>query len=73
MKRIIPMPQNVQPTITDLQLFSWMAGLATAAALFFLAWGVRDVKARFDKVPELEKEIDRLRVELEIIKERVND
>lgn len=50
---------------------SWVLGLASAAVLFFLAWGLKDVKARYDKVPlleakntELEGKIRRLCAEL---------
>ena len=32
----------------------WFLGCASAAALFFVAWGLKDVKSRYDKVPVLE-------------------
>ena len=51
--------------------WSWLLGVASTGALFFIAWGLKDVKGRYDKVPlleakntELEGKIRRLCTEL---------
>jgi hypothetical protein len=56
------MPQN---TVPDVNWISWMMGCASAVVIFFLAWGLKDVKKRFDRVPELELELERLRSEIQ--------
>lgn len=46
------------PTQTgDTFSWQWIAGAAISVVTFFLAWGLKDVKGRYDKVPELEKQV----------------
>jgi hypothetical protein len=64
------MPERIlQATpVPEINWFSWLMGCATALAIFFLAWGLKDVKRRFDLVPELESEIRILKSEVERLK-----
>jgi hypothetical protein len=59
---------NVQTTVTDSSIVAWLIGVGSSAVIFFLAWGLKDVKARYDKVPTLETEIATLKAEMEMLK-----
>lgn len=41
--------------------WAWLKGAAISVVIFFLAWGLKDLKSRYDKVPELEKAIIKLK------------
>ena len=45
------------PPTDQFSWISWIIGAASTVAIWFIAWGLRDVKTRYDKIPELEAEI----------------
>ena len=50
-------------------LTSALLGLAITIVAFFLGWGMKDVKKRYDRIPEIETEIAVLKQEIEDLKE----
>ena len=65
------MANNIQHTVSDANIIGWLVGIASSAVIFFLAWGLKDVKARYDKIPMLETKIALLEAEIANIKGRL--
>jgi hypothetical protein len=65
------MPQTVQNAFSDSSIVAWLIGMASSAVIFFLAWGLKDVKSRYDKVPELEKTIIGLQQKIADLEKRL--
>ncbi len=53
----------------EFNIWSYLLALATAVVVWFLAWGLKDIKKRYDKIPELEIKVAELKQELEDLKE----
>ena len=50
-------------------LTSALLGLAITIVAFFLGWGMKDVKKRYDRIPKIETEIAVLKQEIKDLKE----
>ena len=50
-------------------LTSALLGLAVTIVAFFLGWGMKDVKKRYDKIPEIETDVAVLKQEIKDLKE----
>ncbi len=67
-------PQGQLPQLSgEFNLWSWLLGLSVTAVAFFLGWGLRDVKKRYDKIPELETKIAVIEQEIKDLKESARD
>ena len=53
----------------EFNLTSGLLGLAVTIVAFFLGWGMKDVKKRYDKIPEIEMEMAVLKQEIKDLKE----
>jgi len=53
----------------EFNLTSGLLGLAVTVVAFFLGWGMKDVKKRYDRIPEIETEIAVLKQEIKDLKE----
>lgn len=64
---------NPVQTVPDLNESSqWLFRLALTVVTFFLGWGLKDVKKRYDKVPELEKLLVGLDARMKEIERRLD-
>ena len=53
----------------EFNLTSGLLGLAVTIVAFFLGWGMKDVKKRYDKIPEIETDVAVLKQEIKDLKE----
>ena len=53
----------------EFNLTSGLLGLAVTIVAFFLVWGMKDVKKRYDKIPEIETDVAVLKQEIKDLKE----
>lgn len=58
--------------VTDTDLGPWLFRLAITAVTFLIGWGLKDVKRRYDRVPELELILTRLEEQLKEVDRRLN-
>ena len=62
----------VAASLTDNETNQWVFRLILTVVTFLLGWGMKDIKKRYDKVPELEKILVALTKELEEINHRLD-
>ena len=62
----------VVASLTDNETNQWVFRLILTVVTFLLGWGMKDIKKRYDKVPELEKILVALTKELEEINHRLD-
>ena len=53
----------------EFNLTSGLLGLAVTIVAFFLGWGMKDVKKRYDKIPGIETDVAVLKQEIKDLKE----
>ena len=53
----------------EFNLTSGLLGLAVTVVAFFLGWGLKDVKKRYDRIPEIETDVAVLKQEIKDLKE----
>ena len=58
---------NITP---DSPIITWLIGVGSSLVIFFLAWGLKDVKARYDKIPKMETDIALLCSEIKRLKRK---
>lgn len=69
MEKIVPNP----PQMVDISpWWAYIVGLGSSAIIWFLAWGLRDVKRRYDIVPELSEQQKSILRRLRTIERRLN-
>lgn len=49
-------------------VWDWITKISVGLIVFFLGWGLKDVKKRYDKVPELETSLALMAQDLKAIK-----
>ena len=65
----MPPQEPVSLFSSEFNLTSELLGLAVTVVAFFLGWGLKDVKKRYDRIPEIEMEMAILKQEIEDLKE----
>ena len=54
---------------SEFNLTSGLLGLAVTVVAFFLGWGLKNVKKRYDRIPEIETDMAVLKQEIKDLKE----
>lgn len=66
------MDQNF-PKVSDISpWWAYIVGLASSAIIWFLAWGLRDVKKRYDAVPEITNQLQGIKRRLRCIEKKLS-
>lgn len=62
-------PQELMPRFPgEFNIWPWLLSLTVTVVAFFLGWGLKDMKKRYDKVPEIAEEVVRIKQELADLK-----
>ena len=65
----MPPQESISLFSDEFNLTSGLLGLAVTVVAFFLGWGLKDVKKRYDRIPKIETEIAVLKQEIKDLKE----
>ena len=65
----MPPQEPISLFSSEFNLTSELLGLAVTVVAFFLGWGLKDVKKRYDRIPKIETEIAVLKQEIKDLKE----